>query len=151
MSKGNPRKPDEMKIVHGTFRKDRQLKGDPPGDGTETFEIPDWITAEAKAELKRMIERVSTWRILAQADIPALAAVAQSLVYVKQAIKEIEVEGLLSSNESGTRVSAAYLVYERSLTQYMSGAAKFGLTSFDRAKIKIEKPVQAENKKVSIR
>jgi P27 family predicted phage terminase small subunit len=69
----NPRKPDEIKKLEGTYREDR-ANPDAPVYRAAPPPMPDWLSVPAAAEWCRHVPLLAEKRVLAETDLGVLAA-----------------------------------------------------------------------------
>jgi P27 family predicted phage terminase small subunit len=69
----NPKKPTNLKVLQGTFRKDRAPKNEPMPE-VEIPAVPAHLSDEAKVEWGRVSEELCTLGLLSRIDRAALAA-----------------------------------------------------------------------------
>lgn len=69
--KGRPQKPDHLKVLQGTYRKQRANPNEPrPTEGVPC--CPDWLDVEAKKVWKKTTAALANTGLLTKADFPTL-------------------------------------------------------------------------------
>jgi phage terminase small subunit len=128
---GRPRKPHNVKVLEGTFRKDRENTSAPrPNPGIP--EAPEWMLPEAQREWGRVIAEMENLGIITKLDRSMLAA------YCQMWARWVEAEKV---NEP---LPASHMAQMRYL------AASFGLDPAAREKLNA-KPKEPEKKNKYVR
>lgn len=97
---GRPRKPTHLKLLEGTFRKDRANSREPkPARGTPT--CPEWLGTAAKAEWRRIIPELRAMGILNRADRATIAAYCQAWSRWQECEAVIDAQGMTFMTEKG--------------------------------------------------
>jgi phage terminase small subunit len=124
---GRPRKPTALKVVEGTFRKDRANADEPKFEPlTEIPAPPRKLKAEARREWDRVIEFVFKNRICGAEALSILATYCS-------------VHAAIVAGEKKGEFSAGLLA------QYRALGERFGIDPASRGKIKSAKPAQPKN------
>lgn len=140
LSRGRPRKPDKMKELAGTARKDRVNPKAPAQQPSKLLPPPRGLTAGERAawfELARVLEPM---RVATDADLVAFRQMAVTLAVIndaKQALDDAKGLTYTLETESGTVVRKRpeveiLLAYKRQLSVELS---RFGLTPADRSRV----------------
>lgn len=135
MPGGRPRKPDELKILDGTFRADKD--GDPavlvPGDGEPV--PPGHLKGEALTFWKQIVLQLLKMGVAKVSDSAELAAMCEwhaRYLRVSRALDRCPVTGAGSGKLSQLLVSAS-IAWDK----FDRIACRFGLTPSDRAKLRV--------------
>lgn len=131
---GRKKKPTNLTIVQGTFRKDRannkqKVKGDMQSD----ISCSPWLDEEAKKEWQRVAPGLQSRGILTSVDRAALEAYCVAYARWQAAEKLIEEKGLTVAtvNRDGgkmIRKNPAVGIAEDSMKIMRSFASEFGMT-----------------------
>lgn len=157
-SGGHNRKPRELKVIHGTFRKDRNPEHEP--EPQKVFEVPkppNWLNSYGKSRWRELAAELVETGLLTVVDLPALEMTCD--IYgqyrdLHDAIyKPIDPETGKSSKRSLAEYMAGansqtipeYTAMRNLLTAYKSYLAEFGLTPVSRNRVNIPKPERAED------
>ena len=120
-----------MKLLEGTFRKDRAPKAIPkPPKGAKP---PTWLGAEAKREWKRIGPWLEAQGLLTKVDEAAFATYCDLYATVQEFRKLCRKVGAAVSIQQGYRK-----VLATSVTQMKQYLALFGLSAADRERIGVE-------------
>jgi P27 family predicted phage terminase small subunit len=140
----NPKKPTSLKLLHGTFRKDRAPKSEPQPRGAAV--CPSWLDATAKQEWKRVAPELARLGLLTKLDSTALAAYCVSFSTWKQAQANMATNGLLITTARGTQQKNPAVSIAADSLKLMKGyLALFGLSPSDRSRLSatpMEEPTQ---------
>jgi P27 family predicted phage terminase small subunit len=126
-------KPTRLKLLQGTFRKDRAPKNEPQPRGTAT--CPLWLDADAKAEWKRIAPELVRLGLLTSVDRAAFAAYCGAFATWKHAEKDIQEHGLIVTTTKGKQKNPAVLIASDALKLMRVYIALFGLSPCDRTRI----------------
>lgn len=147
MPGGRPRKPQELKKIEGTYRKDRDNENRPEFERiTRLPDCPSYLTTnEAQALWNDVCQQLMRLKILQIVDLPMLAAYCQEMgkyfFYQTYLAKKGEYY------ESGGKIMARPQVKaaKEALQEAQKLAGKFGFTPADREKINVLLSIQANN------
>jgi hypothetical protein len=78
MAKGRKKKPDNVKLLHGTFRDDR-ANPEAPSPDSDLPRSPDWLTAEAREHFGVLKERLDSVGLASRTFTEAHAIAAQRM------------------------------------------------------------------------
>lgn len=146
--RGPPPKPRVFRPMSG----DRDLAGHrnlPPELEYERGEpgLPDWLSAEAKREWRRIAPELARVGVLAKVDRAALAAYCQAWAELADAIRIVEREGRIIdvdvfNHKTGEltgsikKVHPAYKLVKEGFARVKQFLGEFGLTPSSRTRIK---------------
>jgi len=129
--RGPPPKPRKIKLLRGTFRKDRAPKAVPePPKGAKA---PTWLSAAAKTEWKRIGPWLEDQGLLTKVDVAAFASYCDLYSTVQEFRKLCRKVGAAVSIQQGYRN-----VLAKATTQMKQYLALFGLSPADRERIGVE-------------
>jgi P27 family predicted phage terminase small subunit len=129
----NPRKPTRLKLLQGTFRKDRAPKHEPEPRGIAS--CPLGLDPDAKAEWKRIAPELTRLGLRTSVDRAAFSAYCASYATWRHADKEIQEKGLTITTTRGVVKNPAVLIASDQLKLMALYIAKFGLSPSDRNRI----------------
>lgn len=116
MTRGRPRMPKELKIIHGTFRKDRNPEEQPePTKINEIPKPPKGLNRHAKRLWKDLSEELVDAGILTTVDLPALEICCVNYGLYKDAHEAVY--SYMDTNPKTGRMKR----FKRSLADYMRG------------------------------
>lgn len=134
MTKGRPRKPIELKVLDGTFRRDR----DDPATAVIAEGLPEQppgMSDGAQRWWKFLLPEVQKLSVARKVDSVMFATLCVGLARMDRALIASE-EAMFGSDDH----KDAERMYHLAATEVRPLAAAFGLTPADRARLKIEKP-----------
>ncbi len=127
--------PTKIKQLRGTFRPDR-AKGNEPKVESAIPEPPDWLSADALAEWKRLAPQLAAAGLLTKLDRAALASYCSAWGDLCEANRTLQEFGSTYVTEKGAIVLHPMLkVVERSRQALRAFAAEFGLTPSARTRV----------------
>lgn len=136
--RGPPPKPRAMKLLQGTFRKDRAPKDIPkPPKAPKGAKPPAWLGAVAQKEWRRIGPWLEGQGLLTTVDEPAFATYCDLYATIQEFRKLCRKVGPAVSIQQGYRN-----VLAKATTQMKQYLALFGLSPADRERIGVE-PQQA--------
>jgi P27 family predicted phage terminase small subunit len=152
-----PRKPRELKVIQGTFRKGENPKNEPsPSKLLEEPKAPSHLNRWGKDAWKKITKELIRLKMLTEIDLFALELACDSYgLYreLKDAITHtIDEDGnrircsvadYLSGRNSQTMPE--YAVMKNSLEKYRSLVTEFGLTPASRNRIDLPEPKESED------
>jgi phage terminase small subunit len=128
MPGGRPRKPTALKLIEGTFRKDRANPEEPQPDLVSGMPAPPRkLKAEAMREWNRVAGELSKMRVLAVDELSVLATYCNLHAAIVKAENRDEL------------LPAGYYAQYRGLID------SFGLTPSSRAKVRVPKKQTTKN------
>jgi len=135
-----PRKPTNLKIMQGTYRKDRAN----PNEPEPKICIPDppgFLTDRALEEWHRIAPELETMGLLSQVDSMALAAYCAAVSRLWLAEEQLKVEGLTVTNERGRTIKNPLVdVANAAAKQISMFASQFGMSPSTRSGVKAQLP-----------
>ncbi len=137
MKPGRRRKPTEIKVLEGTWRKDRANAAEPtPRRGKVS--VPDWLKGEARWAFQQLAELLGDdgARVLTQQDRMALSMLCDAYRDYRVARRTVEKEGMQVPNTNGPGMIRHQLipVYQKAWQLVMGALTEFGLTPAARSK-----------------
>ena len=90
--RGRKPKPVELKLLEGTYRKDRAPAGPPPASRAGTPHCPDWFDEERRTEWKKLARHYrAEGRSIQPHEVGIHATYVDTLVAIAQAKRELAV------------------------------------------------------------
>jgi P27 family predicted phage terminase small subunit len=133
--RGPAPKPAELKVIQGTFRKDR-VAPDYLSPPVEAPECPAWLGAEAKEVWKDLVPELEALGVIARIDQLSLAALCAAVQRWREASRILEERGLTFETEKGFVGQAPEVAIERaSWKEIRAWCHHFGLTPGARTRI----------------
>jgi P27 family predicted phage terminase small subunit len=152
---GRPKKPTQLKLIQGTFRKDRNSENEPePEKVIEIPKPPSYLTKYAKKLWKVLTAELIEQEILTKVDIPALEACCEA--YGRAAHEAVFRPRDLETGKLMKRTLAEYMKGRNSQTMpeytamtkafntFKTYLIEFGLTPASRGRINIPKSPEEE-------
>lgn len=131
-----PRKPKALRILEGTFRKDRH-NADEPDAQIGIPDCPDHLDVKAQAEWHRVSVLLCDMGILAKTDMATLAGYCQNFSRWAEAEAGIAEQGLIVRSPNGYPVQNPFIsIANEAARQMRSFASDLGLSATARAKVK---------------
>ena len=138
--KGPAPKPTNMKLLSGTFRKDRAT----PGEPTPKIEVPSppsHLDAEARREWKRISVELARLGLVSKIDRAVLALYCQTWSDWTQAREELKGHGRTVKSPNGYEIPSPHLTIANAAGKELRAlAAEFGMSPASRTRVKAEKP-----------
>ena len=132
---GRKPKPTAIKELEGNPGKRKLNKKEPKPDKGMPV-CPDWLLPEAKAEWKRLSEKLSQMGVLTEGDMAAFAAYCQSYARWKEAQEHIDSGGSTFEKDKGYQQQTPWVGIANTNQKLMlQAAAEFGLTPSARTRI----------------
>ena len=139
----NPRKPTKLKILQGTFRKDRAPKNE-PNPPVKLPKCPTCMNPVAKTEWKVACKLLAEMRLLAAIDKALLAGYCENYAIWYQCTGYINrhYKGSYALYLEGKTSQTAILISQaRAAMQLMvTISAKFGMSPSDRGHLEVRMP-----------
>jgi P27 family predicted phage terminase small subunit len=125
----NPPKPEHLKQLYGTARKDRQRAAAAGDRLTEPPDAPSTLSAGARAEWHALAPILVEMETLCRGDLRALEQLAETLATQRELQAVIEAEGvLLQTAAGGYKTNPAMRSLETARNQAKALFIEFGLT-----------------------
>lgn len=137
-----PRKPNNMKLVEGTYREDRaNLKE--PQPKVETVKVPSWLSPKAKTIFMSLREKLMDSRVLTSLDANALELLADAYYEYREARRQVKKEGHIykSTTKNGDqliRTHPSVYIADAAWKRVQKMMSEFGLTPASRSKVSAE-------------
>ena len=134
-----PRKPTKLKVLEGTFRKDRSV-GNEVDPEVSSPRCPPWLIGEARKEWKRVVPELEKLGILAQLDLSMLVGYVLSWARLLIALDVVAEEGDYYETETASggrmiRRHPASLMVDQERVQLRQFASEFGLSPAARSRV----------------
>ena len=124
-----------MKVVQGTFRKDRANPAEPkPKKGMPP--CPDFLQGTARKEYFRIGRKLERIGVLTEVDDLALIGLCQSWTEYLEATEQVRKTGMLVKAPSGYPILNPYVVLaNQALKRVKAFLTEFGMTPSSRSRI----------------
>lgn len=134
--RGPPAKPTPLKLVQGTYRRDKAQPRE-PFPPVKVPRCPAWLEPEAKVAWRRMSKLLRPLGLIAELDYMALAMLCQSWARWRAAEEALTHEGQVQkSPKSGYRsLDPAVTIANNRFAQLQQMLARFGASPADRARV----------------
>ena len=143
--RGPTPKPVHLKALEGNPGK-RPLKGDNAKPRSVAPDCPDWLSAEAKAEWKRLAPELERLGLLTLLDRAAFSCYCQSFGHWVQAQRVLREHGMMYVTASGrVRERPEVAIAGSSLKLMRAFAVEFGLTPSSRSRFSLPDPLTDED------
>ena len=132
---GRKTKPTKIKVIQGTFRKDRENKNEPTPE-THIPEAPDHLSKEALVEWGRMSQELYNLGLISNVSRGALAIYCQAWARMVKYEKIIVEKGELYKTPNGSiQTSPAMWIVNKCVEQCHKMMVEFGMTPASAAKV----------------
>lgn len=136
MTAGRPRKPTNLKVLHGD-RTDR-VNREEPVPGQVDVLPPEWLDGVGLELWAQLSPDLIAQGVLTAWDVEAFAMVCDSVRLFREARDRVAAEGLTVMGSMGSVIKHPLLQVQRdAATTFAQFGSRFGLTPADRAKISI--------------
>lgn len=142
--------PDKLKVVKGTYRRDRaNLEQPVPKVGIPKPQ-PGFLSKEARFHYCRLARILNKMKVLSESDVVTLELASIHLANFYEANQKLEKEGktyTVVSREGGIvhKKRPEWAIRNESYVLAIGLLSKFGLTPSDRAKVKVLPDLDEEN------
>jgi P27 family predicted phage terminase small subunit len=140
----NPRKPTKLKLIEGTFRKDRHQENE-PDPVIEIPPCPQHLTGEAKVEWERITPELELVGLVSHLDVAALSTYCTAYAFV-QATEKLcfDEEGkpklFYRDSDNAIAENPHFGAWKRSVEILHRYATEFGMTPVSRSRINVSVP-----------
>jgi len=135
MTAGRKPKPTQMKVIQGTFRKDRANRAE-PRPRKELPSCPDFLQGTARKEYFRIGRKLERIGVLTEVDDLALIGLCQSWAEYLEATEQARKTGMLVKAPSGYPIFNPYVVLaNQALKRVKAFLTEFGMTPSSRSRI----------------
>jgi P27 family predicted phage terminase small subunit len=136
---GPPKKPTKLKLLRGTFRKDRALENEPQPE-TAIPAVPAHLSDEAKVEWGRISQELHGLGLLSRIDRAALAAYCESwsdwIDATRMCASQDGNDRKVVRTKSGNVIENPYYSIKKRAAELMHKfATEFGMTPASRTRI----------------
>lgn len=140
--RGGKKIPDEMKVIRGTFRKDR-ANPDAPTVPTGIPEAPAWLSERATELFAHLCAVLDGLNIASPADAAMLAMLASRLEEIEILTATIEDQGRTYQGESGLWKARPEVAQRNEAMRHAhSLLSEFGLSPATRNKVTAGRPAE---------
>ena len=135
---GRPRKPSALKLLHGDFDKNPQLKNrkEPQHDGKSPT-CPRWISGEARKEWKRLASELASMKVISQTDRSSLEQYCVAYQQWRDSLKVIAAEGVMIDTPTGLREHPQGKIARECANLIHKMLAQFGMTPAARSRLQV--------------
>ncbi len=148
---GRKPKPTALKMLEGTYRKDR-ASGKEPEPGPLTGNPPAHLNKEAKKHWKETFKLLAGVGVLTEMDADTLSLYCESKARWVYAKKKLEKDGLVITTQSGFPVQSPWLqICNKSHENMLKLAIEFGMTPSSRTRIKVDLPEEPSDPMAALR
>lgn len=135
MKTGRPRKPTNIKLVEGNFRKDRAFENEPKPE-IEIPQVPPELSDEAKVEWGRVSQELAQLGLLSRIDRAALAAYCENWADWLDAMQQVRQYGKVIKSPTGSVFENPYFSIKKRCAELMHKfLTEFGMTPASRTRI----------------
>ena len=131
---GPPPKPTRLKLLDGNPGK-RRLNRREPKPKVEAPACPTWLNAEAKAEWRRVVPRLTEMKVIARIDRACLATYCLAWSRLKRAEKALDRDGITYVRDGMIKKHPAASIAHEAAAELKGYAAEFGLTASSRSRV----------------
>jgi len=133
--KGRKPKPTKLKVIQGTFRKDRANSNEPDPE-VKIPSPPDFLNADALQEWGRMSEKLYQLGMLADIDRGIFAAYCQAFGRWAEAERMIKEKGILVKTSNGNIIQSPLVgIANKAIKEMRDNAAIMGIPATMRSKV----------------
>ena len=138
MSRGRPSKPTQLKVLQGTFRKDRDDHGASSAKPVGVPKCPAWLSKQAKKYWKEVGPELAKSGLISTLDGAAFATLCDSVGLYEEVTRKIEsLEDLADTTPNGMGIqSVCFQIRNKLIEQIRALSSDFGLTPVSAGKIK---------------
>ena len=135
MSKGRKPKPTKLKLLQGTFRKDRQNLNEPEPE-VRIPSPPDFLNSDGLQEWGRMSEKLYQLGMLSEIDRGYFAAYCQAYGRWAEAERLIKEKGMVMKTITGNIIQSPLVgIANRAMKEMRDNAAIMGIPATMRGKV----------------
>lgn len=135
MQRGRKQKPVSLKIVEGTFRKDRFNEAQPMPDMGRP-DMPSDLSKSGRVYWDDFASMLEDMGVLTKADGAALAMLCELKAVFQQATDEIEAHGLMVENGAGGMKANPAVGMRNTIGKNLQSLlSEFGMTPASRCKV----------------
>lgn len=132
---GPPKKPTALKLIQGTYRKDR-VAGNEPKPEIAIPAVPTELSGEAKEEWTRVSEELRQLGLLSRIDRAALAAYCECWAdFIEATKKTVELGKVIKTAAGNVIENPYYTIKKRSAELMHKFLTEFGMTPASRTRI----------------
>ena len=135
MTKGRKPKPTKLKLIQGTFRKDRANLNEPEPE-VKIPSPPDFLNADALQEWGRMSEKLYQLGMLAEIDRGLFAAYCQAFGRWAEAERLIKEKGIIIKTTAGNIIQSPVVgIANKAMKAMIDAASVMGIPATMRSKV----------------
>ena len=142
---GPPRKPTTLKLLQGTFRKDRASAREPRPSGEPT--CPTFLSPAAKAVWRRVAPELISLGVAKAVDQDVLGAYCSAVADFHAADAIIQRDGLVCEGAKGGTVRHPATIIKAAAAELIRRlGAEFGMTPASRSRVNADPPAPTSDK-----
>lgn len=127
--------PSNLKVLRGTFRKDRAADNEPKPE-VKAPSCPTWLHREAKREWRRIVKHLVKLGLVTELDRAALAAYCQAYADWWKMEKRVEEVGEVQVTKSGYAAQRPEVsMRDKAWERMLKAAKEFGFTPSSRSRV----------------
>lgn len=140
------KKPQNVKLLEGTYRKDRDLSGLEFKSVSEIPTVPEYLSDSAKQYFKNICNTLIEYNLLTTADVFIIVQLAEALEIQETAYENIKNGNSVQLSPNGYQTVAGwYSVWEKTSKKIAELSNLFGLNPSAREKFNIKKKEEEIN------
>lgn len=141
MGKRGPKpKPTHLKVVEGTYRKDRAPKNEAMPEPAVP-DCPEWLDEEARTEWERICAELARLGLVSNMDRGGLALVCQAWSDFRAATELVQASGTLATTSNGNIIQHPAVGMKNKAAQlYLKACSEFGMTPAARTRVEAMQP-----------
>lgn len=138
--RGPTPKPSHLKVVEGTYRKDRAPKNEAKPE-LVVPDPPEWLDTEAKTEWDRQVTELSTLGLVSNLDRGALVVVCEAWSDFVAAAELVRGSKRIAVTSNGNIIQHPAVGMKNTAAQiYLKACAEFGMTPAARTRVEAVQP-----------
>ncbi|WP_043318102.1 phage terminase small subunit P27 family [Microbulbifer sp. HZ11] len=138
MSAGRPRKAPQLKVLEGSFRKDRDDHGAAQSKPVGLPPCPVWLPRTAKKYWKEIGPQLANAGLMSLLDTAAFAAHCDSMGKFEEVTRKLKtLDDMMDTTPNGLQIqSALFTIRNKLWDQVLKSASEFGLTPAAASRVK---------------
>jgi P27 family predicted phage terminase small subunit len=145
---GRPAKPKQIKIIEGTFRKDRDPEGVPEGKFIDKSPAPpEQLGKYGKNLWKKLIKHLINMGVMTETDLALFEQFCMNYDIYRKCLNVMNEKGIEEYLKRETKDALAIKTLHAASDKMISLSARFGLTPIDRVKFGVM-PLKKKSKAI---
>jgi P27 family predicted phage terminase small subunit len=133
--RGPAPKPTALKVIQGTYRKDRAARREPK-PRPKVPSCPSWLNRDGKREWRRVVKELDKLGLVSELDRTSLAAYCQAFGEWREHARIVGEEGTTTISAQGTVIPHPEVhMRNDAFRRMVKQAAEFGMTPASRTRI----------------